>query len=102
MCVLNEFAADLTARFANHISQTNEQATTESFLRFLLTIGVVHRDTPRYYMVVRQYPYELYRENARRFVAVQKLSVAYDVSERKIYELLSTNSKKNSTKLCNK
>lgn len=74
--------------------KTNEQATTEVFLRFLLAIGVAQNNTPRYYMVVRQYPYELYRENARRFVAVQKLIVAYDVSERKIYELLSTNSKK--------
>lgn len=102
MCVLNEFAADLTARFATHIARSGEQATTESFLRFLLAVGVVHRDTPRYYMVVRQYPYELYREGARRFVAVQKLSVAYDVSERKIYELLKTNGKKNSSFLCNK
>ena len=102
MCIINEFAADLTDRFKAHIMQTNEQATTENFLRFLLDVGVIHKDTPRYYMVVRQYPYELYKENARRFVAVQKLSITYDVSERKIYELLNKNNKKNSIKTCNK
>ena len=89
-----EFISDISARFEKHLEQAGGAATTESFLKFLLSIGVVHKDTPRYYMVVRRYPDELYKENARRFVAVQKLSDEYDVSIRKIYYLLSKKVKK--------
>jgi hypothetical protein len=87
---IKEFSDIISREFQAWAKSNDKPHTTETFLLFLLEQGIIKPEAPSYYVIRHEYPFELYAHKARRFVAIQRLSAKYGVSERKIYDLLGT------------
>lgn len=85
---MQEFSEILERDFFQWAAKNEQQPTAKNLIEYLIKRKIINKNVPAYFMVLHEYPEELYKLNAKRYNAVKTLADKYDVSEQKIYQLL--------------
>lgn len=88
MEIKEDFSNILSKRFFDNCKLSEKPATAQEFIFYLLDKKIIPDKTYRYFMVIHDYPTELFNNNGKRNIAIKNLSDKYNLSERTIYYLL--------------